>query len=445
MKATASENGGNISQVNFKANSQSVGSDTTSPYQILWSNMAAGTYTVTATAVDDRGMSATSAPITVKISKALKGVRNGKNSTNTINGALGQMEPSVLSDSGQNTQIRELTDELDQTYSDFLDEKAMFPAATMIDKYLFAASLLARSGAALSNQQTPGSGVNDRLKKVTSYLSFCEDLMVDGVISAPTLAEAARVNARTNLSIGLPEMSPVGSSALAVLPNQTAKISALGSAPFSTQTATANGGGSYELADVSVTIGGEAALILSVSPTELTIVVPQLVGGVTEVIANSREGFIHHGPGNVAGLNPTILGLTNDSSGRGVVVESFGSVYGSFGTMSSLITGLDGRTRLSILATGLSGGLANIDQSNDVWLSNGQILENLAESVSVQAQTSDGRIFNLPVEYAGAQGSLRGIDQVNVILVQELAGAGIVQLRITAGGITSSPKTISVN
>jgi uncharacterized protein (TIGR03437 family) len=93
----------------------------------------------------------------------------------------------------------------------------------------------------------------------------------------------------------------------------------------------------------------------------------------------------------------------------------------------------------------LSSGLFNVDRNNDVWLSNGQMMENLAELVSVQARTSDGRVFNLPVEYAGAQGTLRGIDQVNVVLVPELAGAGNVQLTIIAGGIPSSSKTISLN
>jgi uncharacterized protein (TIGR03437 family) len=73
------------------------------------------------------------------------------------------------------------------------------------------------------------------------------------------------------------------------------------------------------------------------------------------------------------------------------------------------------------------------------------MMDNLAELVSVQARTSDGRVFNLPVEYAGAQGTVRGIDQVNVVLVPELAHAANVQLTIIAGGISSNSKTISLN
>jgi uncharacterized protein (TIGR03437 family) len=73
------------------------------------------------------------------------------------------------------------------------------------------------------------------------------------------------------------------------------------------------------------------------------------------------------------------------------------------------------------------------------------LLENLSESVSVFASTADGRVFSLRVEYAGAQGQLRGLDQINVVLVPELAGAGTIQLTVVAGGRVSNPRTISVN
>jgi uncharacterized protein (TIGR03437 family) len=97
------------------------------------------------------------------------------------------------------------------------------------------------------------------------------------------------------------------------------------------------------------------------------------------------------------------------------------------------------------MATGISSGLTDADHSNDVFLRNGQILENLAEAVSVEARTSDGRVFQLPVEYAGRQGQLRGVDQVTIILVPELEGAGDVQLTIIAGGQRSNSLLVSIN
>ena len=39
------------------------------PYTYEWTNVAAGTYTITAVATDDKGLSATSAPIKVTVTK----------------------------------------------------------------------------------------------------------------------------------------------------------------------------------------------------------------------------------------------------------------------------------------------------------------------------------------------------------------------------------------
>lgn len=408
--------------------------------------MAAGNYSVTATAIDSTGTSKTSASVLVKISKSLKGVRNGRDNAASIDNSVALTLPSLANNTGQTNAAQALVAELNQTYRDFIDERSMFVAAPVINKYLFAAMFLAKSSLSLSTEQTPSSALNDRLKKVSSYLTFCEDLMVDGTISSATIAEGNRVNAPTNISIGFPDVVPIGLPGFNVLPNQIARISAPLGSPFSTQTAAGDSGGSFELADVSVSIGGQAARILTVSPTEISIVVPGgLSGGVAEVVVTSRERFIHFGLAGVVGLNPMIFGSATDSGSLGAVVDSFGLRAGPFDMSSSLAIGLDGRTRLSILATGLSSGLVNIDRNNDVWLANGQMLENLAEVVTVKARKSDGTVIELPVEYAGVQGTIRGIDQVVVVLVPELAGAGSVELTITAAGITSTAKTVVIN
>jgi uncharacterized protein (TIGR03437 family) len=408
--------------------------------------MAAGTYSVTATAKDNAGRIVTSEPITIKISKTVKRVRAVKGSTQTLSTATSSTQPTLVQDSGQASALRTLVADLDSTYRDFLDERAMFAAAPVIEKYLFAASFLARTSASLSAQQTPASAVSDRLKKIGSYLSFCEDLMVDGVISSGSVSSASKVNAQVNLSIYQPETSPVGSLGFNVMPNGTARITSVSSHPFSTQTMTVNGGGAFEVAGVGVTFGGEATIVLSVSPTELTVVVPaDLTGGIADVVVSSREGFILHGAANVSGLNPSLFAPTGDTGGSGIVFDTFSQRLGPFSVTPSIWIGLDARTRLSILATGLTSGLSNSDVSNDTWLSNGQLLENLSENVSVVATVPDGRVFWLKVEYAGAQGQLTGLDQINVVLPPELAGAGTAQLTVVAGGHVSNPVTISLN
>jgi uncharacterized protein (TIGR03437 family) len=439
LKATASSLVGNITSVTFKGNTTTIGTITISPYNFSWSTTTWGNYTVTATAQDNSGNSGTSSSVMVKISKALKGVRGGKNATSSLTNSM----TSAPTDSGS-SQIAALDTQLEQTYDDFVAEKSMFESAKAIDTYLFAAVFLAKSSMGLANQQTPGSGVNDRLKKIYSYLSFCEDLMTTDLISAKTLSDAARVNARADLSIGQPQTTQFGSTNTSVLPNVMARITAVSANPFSSQTVSANGI-AYEVGDVSVTFGGVEAPIISVSPTDVVFIVPDgIPSGVTDVVVSSREGFIHYGLANVSGPNPTILGVHGDTSSRAAAMDSFG-FSGRFNTTSPIAwIGADSGTRLTIISTGLMSGLVNTDLSNDVW-SNGKLLENLAESVTVEARTSDNRVFNLPVEYAGVQGEEKGIEQVNFVLVPELAGAGDVQLTVTAGGRRSNTMTITVN
>ena len=105
--------------------------------------------------------------------------------------------------------------------------------------------------------------------------------------------------------------------------------------------------------------------------------------------------------------------------------------------------GADKRTRLTMFATGISGTAVNSDVRNDVTI-NGVVKPNFAESVAVQAQLADGRIISLPVEFAAAQGTVPGLDQVNVVLLPELRGAGVIQLALIIGGQRSNAPTIVV-
>jgi uncharacterized protein (TIGR03437 family) len=69
---------------------------------------------------------------------------------------------------------------------------------------------------------------------------------------------------------------------------------------------------------------------------------------------------------------------------------------------------------------------------------------NYAESVIVEARTSSGQVVRLPVEFAGSQGAISLLDQVTIVLVPELKGAGAVQLSIIINGRASNSVTIMV-
>ena len=64
-----------IYQVEFYANGQFIGRDTSSPFRFLWSNVPPGQYTLTAVATDVDGLSQTSPPVTVEVTNIYPTVR----------------------------------------------------------------------------------------------------------------------------------------------------------------------------------------------------------------------------------------------------------------------------------------------------------------------------------------------------------------------------------
>src|SRR6185295_18639158 len=130
-------------------------------------------------------------------------------------------------------------------------------------------------------------------------------------------------------------------------------------------------------------------------------------------------------------------------NGNGAALEAVGSQSGPFSIFGTPLYGFNLRTRLSLWTSGISPGLP-ANAGTDIFLASGQVVRNFAGSVSVEARTSDGRVFTLPVEYAGAQGTLAGLDQVNLVLVPELNGAGTVQLTIITGSVRSNTMKITV-
>lgn len=70
INASASDSNGTVTKVDFYGGSTRIGSDTTSPYSVIWSNVAAGSYALTAVAFDNAGASTASAAVNVTVNTA---------------------------------------------------------------------------------------------------------------------------------------------------------------------------------------------------------------------------------------------------------------------------------------------------------------------------------------------------------------------------------------
>ncbi|MEB0141144.1 MULTISPECIES: Ig-like domain-containing protein [unclassified Undibacterium] len=76
LNATASDPDGSVAKVDFYNGSNLITSIAQAPYSTPWSNVAAGTYSVTAKATDNLGASTTSIPITVTVASGTAKIDN---------------------------------------------------------------------------------------------------------------------------------------------------------------------------------------------------------------------------------------------------------------------------------------------------------------------------------------------------------------------------------
>jgi hypothetical protein len=67
LAATAADADGGVAQVEFFNDAALIGRVTSAPYNFRWTNVAAGTYSITARATDNLGAATTSAPFAVTV------------------------------------------------------------------------------------------------------------------------------------------------------------------------------------------------------------------------------------------------------------------------------------------------------------------------------------------------------------------------------------------
>ncbi|MBA3441648.1 MAG: hypothetical protein H0T92_17445 [Pyrinomonadaceae bacterium] len=345
-------------------------------------------------------------------------------------------------------EINQLVAEVEGAFNEFVAERSLFESADKIHQHLLAAIYLTRADAALVGAQDVSTGVRDRLQKVTSHLAMSEDLMLYRSITASTASSAQANNVRSD-TVG--SASARSSASFApVLTRASLGTIQSGStqnvltAQTSVYAPGVDGALPYELAGVSVTIGGRAAAVLSVSPSLITFYVPaELMPGEAEVVVTSQDGYVSRGATTIAAIAPGLFAASGDGAGEGTIMNAATYARGTFEVTTSEALEGDKRTRLMMFASGISTAAANWDATNDVR-TDGSTVANLAESIVVEARTRDGRVFRLPVEYAGTQGRLTGLDQINFVLIPELQGAGNVELTLIAGNYQSNNVGITV-
>jgi uncharacterized protein (TIGR03437 family) len=220
-----------------------------------------------------------------------------------------------------------------------------------------------------------------------------------------------------------------------------------GAEPFCDQTMIGTwspaGSEAYELGGVSVTVGGHAAQLVFVSPSRLALVVPEEVtAGSAEVIVASQDDYLSRGVTNVSRSVFHLMTTTDGETGEAIAMNLTKQTDG-FEVLTAGNLGPDKRTRLTLFAVGISGSAANSDTTNDITVG-GVTVANFAESVVVKARLSSGVEINLPVEFAGRQTAMIGIDQVTVRLTPELKSAGVVTLKLMIVGQSSNAGTILI-
>ncbi len=445
-------------KVEFYQNNKLIATDTSSPFGIVWSNVPKGEYTLTGRAFNSSGGNTTSNGVSISVKKSPASVNKAKGKGNGLasSGTSSSTEPYAGAADGKITEslatitagIDSLIVDIEQAYADFLFERISFGTnADRIETQLLAAYHFTRSNRALSSKLGYSESVRNNLRRIVAHLAMTEDLMLFGFITPATTQYANSVNARANVLFG-PASAGYEATASSMVPaslgyifgNQNVSPLGLQSlfAPLQ-----ADGGPTYELGGVNVTVGGQPAPVVFLSPARISFSVPPgLPSGTVEVLVTSQHGYISRGTATIA-QNIIRLTTSDNESGRALVVNALGQSPDSFDVTTGGNFGSDKRTRLTLFATGISGSAANTNLSNDLTV-NDVFRPNFAESVVVEARKSTGPPIQLPVEFAGAQGNLPGMDQVIVTLVPSLKGAGTVRLTLIINGQRSNTATVVV-
>jgi len=191
------------------------------------------------------------------------------------------------------------------------------------------------------------------------------------------------------------------------------------------------------LGGVRVTVNGEDAQLLMVSNGQINMVAPRNIpDGPVTVAITSSDGTVRGGTVNMARAAAGIFSMR--ANGQGTVA----AVWTTDGVVFQPVINPDGSERpvnagtrerptyLVLFTTGLRHApAANPNDGNGV-----------AEAVNATI-----RGVNANVTFAGAAPGFAGLDQVNLIIPPELAGAGTVEIKLIVASNASNGVTVRIN
>ena len=171
------------------------------------------------------------------------------------------------------------------------------------------------------------------------------------------------------------------------------------------------------------------APLLYVSSTEVNYQIPDTVGlGPATVTVTTGDGTTKSGPINVVSYAPGLFAV--NSAG---LSASFADCVAANGAQTTIPTSQVVNGALVAVPLNLKACQQTI---LELWTTG------LDEAEASMVQATIGGL-DATVLYAGPQGVYPGVDQINVVIPQSLAGAGNVPIVVSAGGVTSNTVNVT--
>jgi uncharacterized protein (TIGR03437 family) len=216
-----------------------------------------------------------------------------------------------------------------------------------------------------------------------------------------------------------PSFTLVSSASFAISPAAPdSMVTAFGKNLTTTTVSAGSSALPFTLGGTSVAVGGIAAPLLYVSPSQINFEVPPgIATGIGNVIITAPNNATLTAPMTIQPVAPSIF--IQDASG--IAVADLVSITNGIQTITTVpgpISLAPDSVYLVLYGTGIRGADGNVTATID----------------GTQAS----------VAYAGPQPDFPGLDQVNILLPRSLAGGGLVSIVLSASGIESNTVHVAI-